>query len=141
MAIPFTLSCSNVPRNRQNYRQKQPAYSLTRMYIVYVHVSILHKICHPTWQCNDLFKPHDQCGTKLFFIAFLSKLNKHWKKCRDFFFQIASHKKGYEWFAYLFSALCKQALFQGVFTCSILASIVTILVSIVVILTSIEPIL
>ena len=70
------------------------------MYIVYVHVSILHKICHPTWQCNDLFKPHDERGTKLFFIAFLSRLNKqtdriHRKKFRDvFFFQIASHKKG-----------------------------------------------
>ena len=114
MAIPFTLSCSNVPRNKQNYRQKQPAYSLTRMYIVYVHVSILHKICHPTWQCNDLFKPHDERGTKLFFIAFLSKLTKqtdgiHRKKFRDVFFfsNCESQKRGSnKWFAYLYSAIC-----------------------------------
>ena len=68
------------------------------MYIVYVHVSILHKICHPTWQCNDLFKPHDERWTKLFFIAFLSKLNKQTdgirrKKCRDVFHELRGTKK------------------------------------------------
>ena len=40
-----------------------------------------------------------------------------------------------------FKTQCTQYLGKGVFTCSILASIVTILVSIVVILMSIEPIL